>query len=191
KPGLNTLNEWINLNGRFGDEKCRINKLGENYSVEKGYENFPVIYVSWLGAIEYCKWREYRLPSEAEWEYAAGGGSENRTLWSTKNDEGELFNYAVFDNLRLAPVKSKIANKLGLYDMSGNVKEWCADQWHENYYNAPLDSSPWLSGYHQNRVVRGGSWSENSVYQQIFYRFNYGPKRGYLDIGFRVAKTAR
>ncbi|MCB0506644.1 MAG: SUMF1/EgtB/PvdO family nonheme iron enzyme, partial [Cyclobacteriaceae bacterium] len=141
KPGLNTLNEWINLNGRFGDEKCRINKLGENYSVEKGYENFPVIYVSWLGAIEYCKWREYRLPSEAEWEYAAGGGSENRTLWSTKNDEGELFNYAVFDNLRLAPVKSKIANKLGLYDMSGNVKEWCADQWHENYYNAPLDSS--------------------------------------------------
>jgi formylglycine-generating enzyme required for sulfatase activity len=129
----------------------------------------PVINVSWNDAVEYAKWlsaqtgKRYRLPSEAEWEYAArSGGKDER--WAGTSREQELGQYAWYQANRgdkTQPVGSKKSNRLGLYDMSGNVWEWVQDCWHNNYDGAPTDGSAWgqeNDGDCSRRVIRGGSW---------------------------------
>lgn len=203
--------EWIDLSGSFGSEKCRILKNGERFSVESGYERHPVIFVSWYGAMAYCKWlsektgQAWRLPSEAEWEYAAGGGSSNRTKWAGTNDGSQLYRYANFCDSQCkeswadknqtdghtytAPVGSFSANALGLNDMSGNVWEWCADTWHDTYAGAPADGSAWTTGGEQNlAVLRGGSWLNDDDDCRAADR-NRGLRYGRLNsVGFRVAR---
>ena len=131
----------------------------------------PVEQVCWREAIEFCDrfskktGREYRLPSEAEWEYAC------RSESTTPFHFGEtlipkLANYGVEpqgnQQYLTKDVGSFRPNAFGLYDMHGNVGEWCLDYWHPNYKNAPIDGSPWTTGgANQNRVIRGGSWSED------------------------------
>ncbi len=86
------------------------------------------------------------------------------------------------------PVGMKLPNELGLYDMSGNVDEWCADHWHETYAGAPNDGSPWLAGGNSNRrVVRGGSWDYTGSYCRVSVRFGDLPLSRYFNQGFRVA----
>ena len=127
----------------------------------------PVINVSWEDAVAYTKWLSsqtggyYRLPSEAEWEYAARAGS--RTTYSWGNDIG--VNRAncdgcgsQWDNEMSAPVGSFEANRWGLYDMHGNVAEWVQDCWNWDYKGAPADGSAWESGDCSERVLRSGSW---------------------------------
>lgn len=130
----------------------------------------PVINVSWNDAQAYVQWlskqtgKQYRLPTEAEWEYAARAGTQTRYWWG--DDIGK--NNAVcdgcgsqWDNKQTAPVGSLKANPFGLHDTAGNVWEWTQDCWHENYSSAPADGSAWLEkdgGDCGSRVVRGGSW---------------------------------
>ena len=159
----------------------------------------PVINVSWQDATEYAAWvseqtgKPYRLPTEAEWEYAARSGNQQDT-WAGTSDYRQLDNYAVFRVVQTAEVGSKQPNGFGLYDLSGNVWEWVEDCWHEDYQGAPADGSAWGEaggGDCGQRVVRGGSWdndpdglrSSTRIWNSTDFRLNY--------LGFRLAQGTR
>jgi formylglycine-generating enzyme required for sulfatase activity len=156
----------------------------------------PVINISFVDAQDYAAWlsektdKRYRLPSEAEWEYAARSGGKDE-IWAGTSDEKQLADYAVFDKRQTEPVGSRKSNGLGLYDMSGNVNEWVEDCWHENYTGAPADGSAWLERGGRDcreRVIRGGSWDGIPEYLRTSYRgrFLAGPRNN--GVGFRLAQ---
>ena len=169
--------------------------MGENPSSFKG-RTLPVEEVSWKEAQKFVKklsaktGKNYRLPSEAEWEYAARAGST--TVFSFGNDEKQLAEYAWFvqnSGVKTQPVGLKKPNAFGLYDMHGNVWEWTQDCWNKNYSKAPKDGSAWTTGGCSLRVVRGGSWIINPSSLRSAIRFwNSAAFRFYLN-GFRVART--
>ncbi len=157
----------------------------------------PVININWDDAQAYAKWlsdkagKPYRLPSEAEWEYAARAGTISDYYW---DDEENVEDYAWFDensNDKTHPVGQKKPNAFGLYDMSGNVWEWVQDCWHESYEKAPDDGSPWLEkngGDCSLRVLRGGSWLGEPSHLRSALRIGYDPdSRDYFH-GFRLAQ---
>ncbi|MCA9469905.1 MAG: formylglycine-generating enzyme family protein, partial [Nitrospira sp.] len=155
----------------------------------------PVINVSWDDAQAYAAWlsqatgKLYRLPTEAEWEYAARSGSKQET-WAGTSDESELANYAVYKTNQTAEVGSKQANGFKLKDMSGNVWEWVEDCWHENYKDAPDNGRAWLEGGDCGEpVIRGGGWiNSNPVDLRSSYRYWYATVDRNYDIGFRLAQ---
>lgn len=134
--------------------------------------------------------KRYRLPTEAEWEYAArSGGKAER--WAGTSDKSQLNKYAVYDAERTEPVGSKQPNSLGLYDMSGNVYEWVEDCWHEDYSGAPTDGSAWLEANGGNcgeRVFRGGAVSDGPGYLRVSYRGKTTPNYRDYGMGFRLAQ---
>jgi formylglycine-generating enzyme required for sulfatase activity len=152
----------------------------------------PVERISWFEAIEFCrKFSEmsgynFRLPTEAEWEYAARGGTT--TEYSFGDDESRLGQYAWFyvnAGAETHPVGQKKPNPFGLYDMHGNVLEWVEDHYHKNYVGAPTDGSAWLTDDdNAYRVLRGGSWG-NDVLRSA-NRYRNIPDNRYDSIGFRV-----
>jgi len=158
----------------------------------------PVQNVSWDEAQTFVQnlstitGKPYRLPSEAEWEYAARAGSQ--TPWSFGGDESELRQYAwyLLNSLGQAhAVASLKPNAWGLFDMYGNVWEWVQDEWHGSYRGAPLDGSAWESGSRGSRVMRGGGWISLPRAARSGYRDDESPtNRGYT-IGFRLARTAQ
>lgn len=172
----------------------QIEKKNDVYVPKAGKEKHAVVGVSWDGAVAYCKWLGpgYRLPSEAEWEYAAGGGADNRTEYAGTNSMSLLSNYAVYNVNSILPVASRLPLSIGsvkLYDMSGNVWEWCQDRWHSSYKEAPKDGSPWEDGSSDSRVLRGGSWFDSGSYLRVSERSNGPPDFSNLNIGFRPART--
>jgi formylglycine-generating enzyme required for sulfatase activity len=190
--------EWVNLEGKYNNVKCRIQKDGDRFVVEEGFEKHPMIYVSWYGARAYCKWlsqqtgQNYRLPSEAEWEYAARGaeqGAKDKFLYSGSSTIDKVAWYRDNSGNQTHEVGKQQPNQLGLYDMSGNVWEWCADPWHSNYDNAPKDARVWEEGGNNSYwVLRGGSWVNNSWSCRVATRFNNDPGNRYFNFGFRVAR---
>jgi formylglycine-generating enzyme required for sulfatase activity len=159
-------------------------------------DSCPVEQVSWDDVQAYIKklnaisGRQYRLPTEAEWEYACqaggqqefcGGDSADSVAWHNGNS-GKFFGTSPH------PVARKQANTFGLYDMSGNVWEWVADSYHENYNGAPTDGSAW-EGSSSMRVLRGGSWGKDAKYGRASARYMFNS--GYRDFsyGFRLALT--
>jgi len=171
-----------------------------NPSYFKGL-NRPVESVSWddtqvfLEKLKEQTGKTYRLPSEAEWEYAARGGKPSPSgaggqsgAYAGGNKLKEVGWYNDNSHGETKPVGMKLPNELGLYDMSGNVWEWCADVWHDNYDHAPADGSAWLTGGDQGRrVVRGGSWYDDDYYCRVSYRDYYYTDDWYYSIGFRLA----
>ncbi len=150
----------------------------------------PAINVSWEDARDYCFWlseqteRSYRLPSESAWEYACRANTKT-PYYTGKNISKEQANFA--RNIeKTTPVGSYPANAFGLYDMHGNVWEWCQDTWHENYNNAPSDGSSWEDGSGVTRVLRGGSWYNYPDYVRSSARGSSHPVYRSRDIGFRV-----
>ena len=134
------------LNGEYEGKKMvyehnwGMNKRGKDWYAATGFEQHPIINVTWYGAVEYCNWlsqkteQSYRLPSESEWEFAARGGNKSlgfQYAGSHKLKEVGWFKLNSFFETK--PVGLKLPNELGLYDMSGNIWEWCADNWEENY----------------------------------------------------------
>jgi formylglycine-generating enzyme required for sulfatase activity len=153
----------------------------------------PVEWVSWYDAIEFCArlrrltGRTYRLPSEAEWEYACRAGTTTPYYFGENLDQS-LANYG--HNVRqTTPLGSYPPNPLGLQDMHGNVWEWCDDGWHENYQNAPKDGSSWNDNHSQSsfRILRGGSWYYNPKNCRSAYRFGNNAVNCFYNIGFRLA----
>ena len=159
----------------------------------------PVVDVSWNDAVAYASWlseetgESYRLPSESEWEYAARAGSTTRYSWG--QDIGR--NRANCDGCgsrwdadETAPAGSFAANGWGVHDMHGNVWEWVADCWHENYARAPRDGTAWTRGGNcGRRVLRGGSWNNVPAILRSAYRINYDAGARSVGFGFRVSRT--
>jgi len=175
--------------------------MGNNPSDFQGKNN-PVERVSWNQATEFCRklskktGRNYRLPSEAEWEYACRAKTTT-PFYFGETITGDLANYKASDTYadepkgksrtQTTPVGQFPPNAFGLYDMHGNVLEWCQDVWHSNYDGAPVDGSAWLYGGDSSyRVLRGGCWkyiprwcrSANryhyySVTENLIYRFGF------------------
>ena len=167
--------------------------------------NKPVIGVTWHEAVEFCDrlaartGRAYRLPSEAEWEYACRAGTQTpfhfgKTLTTElANYNGSSYNGGPEGKGRNAttPVGEFPANAWGLHDMHGNMDEWCADYWHGSYEGAPDDGSAWVEGGNSNRRVRrGGSWSGNPWRCRSAYRDFFEPGARNAFIGFRVVCSA-
>jgi formylglycine-generating enzyme required for sulfatase activity len=163
-----------------------------------GRGNRPVIRVSWEDAVAYAQWlsdqtgKRYRLPSEAEWEYAARAGTE--TPWSFGNaasDLGAVAWYSENSDGQTHPVGEKEVNPWGLHDVHGNVWEWVQDCWHDSYDGAPTDGSAWgaeARGDCGRRVVRGGSWGYDPVGLRSAGRNWVGADIRYNDLGFRLAQ---
>ncbi len=165
-----------------------------------GRGNRPVIDVSWHDAVAYTQWlstqtgKTYRLPTAAEWEYAARGGTETKYWWG--NESG--YNRAncngcgsQWDGKKTAPVGSFSANPFGLYDTVGNLWEWCADSSHDSYKGAPTEGQVWNGGDESRRVLRGGSWYDSPDLCRSAYRGRYSSDTRYQSFGFRVAVAVR
>ena len=163
-----------------------------------GRSNRPVISVSWNDAVAYAIWlseqtgKQYRLPSEAEWEYAAKAGTETDYWWG--NDIGENnvncdFCGSQGEGKQTAPVGSFKPNPFGLYDTAGNLKEWVQDCWDYNYNNAPSDGSAWEPENCRLRVLRGGWWGVGAWNARSSQRDREVPDFRSASVGIRLART--
>ena len=171
----------------------------------------PVVCVSWNDAKAYVGWlsrksgKSYRLPSEAEWEFAARGGSDTMQYWPegvasacrhasiadqsiTKAVPGVKGFPCADGHEFTAPVGRFLPNQFGLYDMLGNVWEWTEDCWNEGYKGAPADGSSWIQGACTERVFRGGSWSSKPAVVHTAYRDRENVDDRHDNLGFRVAR---
>jgi formylglycine-generating enzyme required for sulfatase activity len=173
-----------------------VKNVAGNWYAAKGYENYPVVNVTWYGANEFCKFYGYRLPTEAEWEYAARSGGKNEK-WAGTSIEENLGDYAWYyenGDYKTHPVGKKDSNDLGLYDMSGNVWEWCSDWFESDFYqdcadydirNNPENEKESRS---HTRVFRGGSFGWISYFVRLSYRGQDWPSYRERDCGFRVVR---
>lgn len=206
--------EFLNHKGNpseGGDAWYRLDKYSlieeikdGSFELRAGYENYPVNNVSWYGATAYTEWlsditgENYRLPTEAEWEYAARGGQKNSVyIYSGSNTPEEVAWFSDFASNSdtqwgfkmdkgTHPVGLKAPNELGLYDMSGNLAEWCSD-FYENYYEG--GENPKGAEYGSLRVLRGGSWDNNALDCRVSNRSYAQPvNRFAVNKGFRVVK---
>ena len=178
-------------------------------------DNRPVEQVSWHEAVEFCQrlsrysQKQHQLPTEAQWEYACRAGTttpfhfgetittelanyrgtdDKERDWSGSYGDGPKGEYRE----RTTPVDEfDIANAFGLCEMHGNVWEWCADHWHENYERAPIDGGAWLTADEgANRLLRGGSWTSYPRFCRSANRFNFRPGYRLNSLGFRVCCLA-
>ena len=190
---------------------CELNVYGVG-------DNYPVYYVGWNECQEFIDrlndmdpGHTYRLPSESEWEYACRAGTTSMYYWGDSNAGNVMGRYCwyfinsgnrvLFDSIAwdvdlvlgkwgcsTHPVAQKLPNAWGLYDMSGNVWEWCEDKWHWNYNGAPTNGSAWTSGSSAVRVFRGGSWINGAHGCRSANRSYLSPGYGYYNLGFRLSR---
>jgi formylglycine-generating enzyme required for sulfatase activity/predicted Ser/Thr protein kinase len=170
-------------------------------------DNLPVDTITWNEAVEFCArlslktGRNYRLPSEAEWEYACRAGTTApfhfggtiTTDFANYNGDS-TYNSGAKGTYRekTTPVGSfQVANAFGLYDMHGNVWELCADYWHDNYKGAPVDGKSWINDdNYSDKLLRGGSWYRKAITCRCAYRSRFDPDKRHSTVGFRVVCTS-
>lgn len=180
---------------------------GSKYNIETGNDDYytrvgmsrentthPITGVSWFDVVAYCEWLSvktglnYRLPTEAEWEYAARGGNQSKGFkYAGSDDLDEVGWYWGNSDKSTHPVGLKTPNELGLYDMSGNVWEWCND-WYGEYSIEPQinPTGPESGSY---RVFRGGSWYDDAIDVRVAVRSHLTPVYRVRYIGFRLSRT--
>jgi formylglycine-generating enzyme required for sulfatase activity len=166
----------------------------------EGEEDHPVVNISWYAAAAYARWAGKRLPTEEEWEYAASGGLVNPEFpWGDEPPDADRANY--FENGIMKPVRvgSYPSNGFDLFDMAGNVWEYCSDEWKEQAYARDEEDTESISPGDGNekaflsvktrRVLRGGSWGGAPVNLRVSYRDSHPPEGAGDHVGFRCAKS--
>jgi formylglycine-generating enzyme required for sulfatase activity/class 3 adenylate cyclase len=161
-----------------------------------GKDDAPVTNVSWSDAKQFVTWlagatgKPYRLPTEAEWEYAARAGTQTKYWWGDQFQSG-MANCKNCNDIASTEQPVKVGsfkpNPFGLYDMGGGVDQWVEDCWHKNYQGAPADGSAWVEGDCASHVIRSGSWRNDSRYVRPSNRDSYDTNVRYPTHGFRVA----
>ncbi|UCH98628.1 MAG: formylglycine-generating enzyme family protein [Candidatus Aminicenantes bacterium] len=154
------------------------------------FPNHPVVGVSYIEAQAYAKWRGMRLPTEAEWEYAARGGLSGKKYPNGDELDDKLANYGQHRRGTTA-VGSYPANGFGLYDMAGNVREWVLDYYQTNYYLSSPGKNPQGPDIGRFRVIRGGSWFSGPGCVTVYRRNALAPNWVDFAVGFRCAKDAK
>lgn len=195
---IHTVNVQPFALGKYPVTQAQWRKvMGNNPSHFTGDDSHPVENVSWNGAQAFIQklngltGHTYRLPSEAEWEYACRAGSTGK--WCFGDDESLLREYAWYDansGSSTQPVGRKKPNAWGLCDMHGNVWEWCEDTWHSDYKGALDDGRAWVGGDGVARVLRGGCWDFKASNARAGSRVKISPVSHFYSFGFRVARTA-
>jgi formylglycine-generating enzyme required for sulfatase activity len=198
---------WVDINYQFAMGKYEVTFVeydkfaqatGRKKPSDRGWGRGrrPVINVSWKDANAYTKWlsrqtnEKYRLPSEAEWEYAARAGTKTKYWWGNNIGKNKANCYGCgsrWDNKQTAPVGSFRANQFGLYDTVGNVYEWVTDNYQKSYNGAPSYGSAWKKAS-KYRVLRGGSWLNNPDNTRAAFRYGYYPDFRNYFLGFRVVR---
>ncbi|TVS12257.1 MAG: formylglycine-generating enzyme family protein [Wenzhouxiangella sp.] len=206
---------WSRIYEPRSGRMTRRNRINwrHDYLGREAAEDLPVLHVSWRDARAYAEWlsrqtgSNYRLPSEAEFEYALRAGSQTRYWWGdgtpsepveNLTGDGDVsptnarWNVAFRDYSDgfwgPAPVGSLKANPFGLYDMGGNVMQWTKDCWHDSFVRAPTDGSAWINPGCDQRVIRGGSWSSTPDMSRSAYRISGAEDSTDMRLGFRVAR---
>ena len=191
--------DWECTPPNFTSSETRI-----SYYSDASYENYPVIHVNWSQAADYCAWAGGRLPTEAEWEYAARGGLPRSTYPWGEGIDCQQANYhpsvkppGVLSDPNpcigdTSEVGSYAANGFGLYDMAGNVWEWVADWYGVDYYSNSPEDNPGgpASGDYGDRGLRGGSWFNSEGYLNVAYRYGYDPTQPSDIFGFRCVYSS-
>jgi formylglycine-generating enzyme required for sulfatase activity/class 3 adenylate cyclase len=164
--------------------------------VATGKDDAPITNVSWSDAKQYAAWlaeaarKPYRLPTEAEWEYAARGGTQTKYWWGDQFQSG-MANCKNCADIAATEQPIKVGsfkpNPFGLYDMGGGVDQWVEDCWHKNYQGAPTDGSAWVESECASHVIRSGSWKNDARYARPSNRDSYDTNVRYPTHGFRVA----
>ncbi len=216
--GYTTDAERTGSSSVYSEDSGRVERRNgihwiHDFHGDRADADLPVIHVSWNDAKAYTDWlseqtgESYRLPSEAEWEYAARGDTTTPYWWGTgspdetvenltgegdRSDSGRSWNQS-FQGYRdgfwgPAPVGRFEPNPFGLMDIGGNVGEWVEDCWHDSYARAPGDGSAWVNQGCERRVVRGGSWGSPPDRTRSAYRISGAPTTHTTQVGFRVTK---
>ncbi len=204
------LGQYEVTNSQFKKFRPQHNS-GESQKISLDEQNQPVVNVSWEDAVAFAQWlsqksgQTYRFPTEAEWEYAARAGSNQSRFWG--NNPNEACMYANVADLKAkeqrekwtvfscndgyavsAPVGSFKPNGYGLYDMLGNVWEWCEDVYNSEAYNKLPKDNPLYGGSGEYQVMRGGGWSNGPLGIRSSHRVGLSPDFGHHSLGFRLVK---
>jgi len=192
---------WVDLDESYQSVSCGIEKRNGSFIVKAGQEKFPMICVSWYGARAYANWLSrrtglnYRLPSEAEWEYAARGGQSTKEFKFAGSDVLSLVAWNDGNSsARIHQVGTLKANEIGLFDMSGNVREWCSDDY-TSYENTPDDGSAWIRRSNaisrDIKVARGGDFNSGESGSRPAYRYQGLAIIHTTYSGFRLASDSK
>ena len=206
-----TVGEYLTCVRRGGCAEPEWREKGNKYNARTGAESLyrnlgdaltgerhPIVGINWENARQYAEWlkyntgKDYRLPSEAEWEYAARAGTSTKYPWGDApgNDRANCDDGCDDRFKHTSPVGSFRANSFGLYDTSGNLWEWVEDCWHEDFRGAPTDGSAWTSGGEcTRRVLRGGCWFVDAKASRSASRTKFEPDYKNVIFGIRVVRA--